>query len=1298
MGEGSGAFLLKRLADAERDGDKIYAVIRGVGGSSDGKGKGITAPNPIGQILATQRAWQNAEIDPATATMVEAHGTSTKVGDVVEVESLGKVFGGAPRGSIALGSAKSNIGHLKAGAGAAGLLKAVYAVSDKLLPPTLHAEKPNPNIDFPRTPFQINHELREWHQRDSSIPRRAGVSAYGFGGTNFHVVLEEYVPGMLNADRAQYAGVTLPAGGNGNKGNEGNSRRTGPVSVADPDTPSSKKPIRGILALGADSPVALKDRLDDAWRKVEGGWMPPVERPEQAELNARERLVIDFGDHAELLDRLAKARKAAGFDNPAAWKALSAQGMFRGSSAAPRSDGGAGDSAAGKIAFLFPGQGSQYINMGRQLAAIEPVVAETFVEADQVMTPILGRSLTSYIFVDSDDPAAMKQAERDLMQTAITQPAMLTVDTALFKLLGQYGFNPDMVMGHSLGEYAALITAGIMPFAHALEASAARGAEMTKVSWDDNGWMAAVMAPYDLIMQTLSEVDGYAVAANINSYNQCVVGGESKAVEQAIALFTQKGFQAIRIPVSHAFHTRIVAPASKPLRKVLDRLSVSEPTLPLVANVTGELYPTTIEGIKDILELQIASPVQWVKGLEILYANGCRTFVEVGPKKALKGFVDDVLGKQPDVVSLFTNHPKQGELATFNQALCGLYAAGHAQHAESSIAVSSGSVASAPILTANVAPTPVAVTKDTPMFQSSVSPDTLSQLAQVLQQMSGSQQPSQAKAYDRNDVPLGSVVISGTGLGLPGPEKAVMDPDNALRILRGEQFVDLIPERFRRKMLDKRITRLVKAEDGGGSFQVITDPDEVIKLAGRGGSFDLTAEYGVPVKLVEALDITTQLCFAAGIDALREAGIPLVQTWRKTSTGRMLPDRWMLPDALRDETGVIFASAFPGGDRFASELSRYYTWESRRAQLAALEDLRRYTTDTATLQEIGRRIADMRELLEREPYEFDRRFIFRILAMGHSQFAEYVGARGPNTHVNAACASTAQGIALAEDWIRSGRCRRVLVLGADDVTGEHLMEWVGAGFLALGAAATDNRVDEAALPFDRRRHGTILGMGACALVVESEDAVQERGMRGIVELLSSETSNSAYHGSRLDVNHISMVMGNLVTAAERRFGINRYAMASQTVFMSHETYTPSARRQRISRGDRPAQHLRRSRQRYRGGQYQGVHRPSHGCRRRGCDHRQDPGIWHRPAGAQLQGSGPRSGCPEPQPRRALPGAVRAASGSRLWLADQFDADAPHPRRAEPVGRHSALPVLAGQHERLRPRRDRDRHPHTACQV
>ena len=384
-----------------------------------------------------------------------------------------------------------------------------------------------------------------------------------------------------------------------------------------------------------------------------------------------------------------------------------------------------------------------------------------------------------------------------------------------------------------------------------------------------------------------------------------------------------------------------------------------------------------------------------------------------------------------------------------------------------------------------------------------------------------------------------------------------MDPKNAARILAGEQFIGPVPQRHREGMARRRITQLVKTADGSGHFQVIDDPKDVIKLAGRAGSFDLSAEYGVPEKLVEALDLTTQLAMAAGLDALREAGIPLVQTWKKTTTGKYLPERWMLPEAMREETGVVFASAFPGFNRFADEAQRYYTYESRRAQKRQLEELLETVRESGTRSEISRRIAELDVLLEKEPYEFDRRFLLRILTMGHSQFAEYIGARGPNTHVNVACASTASGIALAEDWIRAGRCRRVVVVAADNVTSDALIEWIGAGFIASGAGATDERVEDAALPFDRRRHGTLIGMGACALVVESQDAVEERGMRGIVELLSAETRNSAFHATRLDVEHVASVVESLVASAERRFGVRREAMAPKTVFVSHETYTPA---------------------------------------------------------------------------------------------------------------------------------------------
>ncbi|HEY0992070.1 MAG TPA: type I polyketide synthase, partial [Kofleriaceae bacterium] len=594
MGEGGVVFLLKRLVDAERAGDRIYAVVRGVGGSSDGKGKGITAPNPLGQRLAVERAWENAGLSPATVSLVEGHGTSTRVGDVVEVEALGEVLraaGAAPR-SIPLGSVKSNIGHLKAAAGAAGLLKATLALHRKVLPPSLGFARPNPNIDFERSPLFVNTALRPWTEPACGV-RRAALSAFGFGGTNFHAVLEEHVPGALTRSRVSVAGASA-GGGAGTGGGGGGAGTGGNVSASE-----IRRPLRGALVVGAPSQAALIDRLTSVQRAATAGDAPPPAPPMPADLAAPERVAIDYGDAAELADKAGKAVKALRSGDPAAWRMLRQQGIHL------------GHGRPGKVAFLFTGQGSQYVRMLADLRASEPVVAQTFAEADRIMAPLLGgRTLSSYIFVDASDAAARARAEDDLKQTAITQPALLATDLALTRLLATFGVRPDLVMGHSLGEYGALVAAGALQFEGALEAVSARGREMTNVAVADTGWMVAVTAPLEEIEAVVAAADGYVVVANINSRKQAVIGGASAAVERAMQTLVARGHSCVRLPVSNAFHTQIVAPASAPLRTVLERLDVRPPRLPVVANVTGALYPTARAEIIDLLARQVASPVQ----------------------------------------------------------------------------------------------------------------------------------------------------------------------------------------------------------------------------------------------------------------------------------------------------------------------------------------------------------------------------------------------------------------------------------------------------------------------------------------------------------------------------------------------------------------------------------------------------------------------------------------------------------------------------------------------------------------
>ncbi|HEX3222245.1 MAG TPA: SDR family NAD(P)-dependent oxidoreductase [Nocardioides sp.] len=1137
MGEGAALFVLKRLADAERDGDRVYAVLLGLGGASDGKGKGITAPNPVGQRLAVERAWADAGLKPGAASAVEAHGTSTRVGDAVELDSLGEVFGrsGVESGSIALGSVKSNIGHLKAAAGAAGLFKMVMQLHERVLVPSLGFHDPNPNVDWTHLPFSVTGELRDWPV-DLDGARRAGVSAFGFGGTNFHAVLEEYVPGLHRDESAPraFASADVPAAHEPSAPERESS--TGPAPA----------PLRGAVVLGGRDDAELLAQLEKLAADAADGTMPPSAAPTPDIAHAAVRIALDYADAADLAAKAGKAVTAFRSESAALWKMLRAQGVFLGRGPAP------------KVAFLYTGQGSQYVNMLKDLRAEVPVVADTFAEADRIMTPVLGRPLTSYIFIDEGDPDAVRELQQQLTRTEITQPAILTTDLALTRLLAEHGIRPDMVMGHSLGEYGALVAAGALTFEAALEAVSARGHEMASLSVPDNGAMAAVFGPLEEIDRVVASIGSGIVVANINSLSQAVIGGPTEAVERAVETFSAEGITAARIPVSHAFHTSIVAPATEPLKQALRRLDLRSPDLPVVSNVTGDFYPTRAdrEAMVDLLGRQVASPVQFVRGLRTLYEAGARVFVEVGPKKALHGFVEDVLHEHDDVLALFTNHPKNGDVAAVNAALCGLWAAGlggGSTRPDGSERVT----AAAPAVGASAPPISTPETGST-MTTGTLTTDTYVQLghlfAGVLEQ--GLQVTGREPAGAPTPVESEPVVITGAALGLPGVPH-VFDDANLQRILDGQQFIDAIPEHFRQQQVDLHITRLVKRAAGDPTFETIDDEAEVVKLAGRHAPLDVVAQFGIDPARDAALDSVTRLAIGAGFDAMRDAGLPLVMRYKTTSLGSRLPERWGLPDTLRDDTGVIFASAFPGYTSFAHDLRCYYTDRGRREQLLALEAVRsRMRGDEPACAETERRIAELRGLLESEPFSFDRRFLFRCLSMGHSQFAEIIGARGPNTQINAACASTTQALSLAEDWIRAGRCRRVVVVSADDATSDELLPWVTSGFLASGAAATDESIEEAALPFDRRRHGMIVGMGAASFVVESAEAARERGLQPICEVLGAVTGNSAFHGTRLDVDHIGQVMETVVAQAERR-GVDRHDIADSTVFVSHETYTPA---------------------------------------------------------------------------------------------------------------------------------------------
>ncbi len=1169
MGEGCGVMVLKRLSDAVADGDKIYATIVEAGSSSDGRGKGITAPNAAGQERALKACFEQSKIDPSTVGLIEAHGTSTPVGDGTELKVLDKFFRaiGKPVHAVGIGSVKSQIGHLKAAAGAAGLIKALLSLHHKTLPPTINVKDPNHAIDWDSSPLYLLTESRPWEV--NGTPRRAGVSAFGFGGTNFHMLLQEYRPDLKVVSRksaAPHMEVLAVA--------------PKPVWPAPPDMLVAAEAI----VLGAADPAGLQKTIETFKRDLgSGAFAEVVAKYRNGAAGAQLRAAFAASDPESAIKKTAILTDAV--SDPSKMALATARGIHVAQGSPVKVDKG--------VAFLFPGQGSQYPYMLRDLAERFPIVADTLMEADEALTALGVPTVTSSIFPDPKNSAG--DPSDALRDTQLLQPMILTANTAILRLLERFNVRPVACAGHSLGEYAACVAAGVFSFRDALEAVAVRGREMARVSIADPGLMMSVPADARFVEETLALIDGYVVAANKNSPKQTVISGETAAVKKAGELFREKGLEGIILPVSAAFHSGVVAPAREPFMNTLNKLTTNAPKVPVISNVTGDYYPTdpsAPEKIRDLLGKQFAAPVEWVKTLRRFYSDGIRLFLECGPKRVMTNLTADTLAS--DALGLASNHPKKGGILQLMETLAILTAEGYPVRYDDAerpvvlkpeLKVIQGGAQ--PVIKEVVrevvrevtkyAPHPLDELLDAELRETAKSND----FARYLK-MQGEPVRQLIKAgyenFLKTVLPLertviqvrtegmsfDPVVVSGISAGLPSEVRFPFDRESLDDLILGGNFIKKASEETRRRMLEKNVERLVKGPSGEAEIQAVSDLSGVIKLGGFFGDDEIIDEYNLDARLTRAMDITTKLAVAAGLEALRDAGIPLVRTTRTTSTGHELPNAWALPPELRSETGIIFASAFPGMASLVDEVTRQTAARFGSGAKQRLIDF--YTGVVSRIKDHRERDRVTKWFSEEfnrlnpgdseEVYTFNRDFLLKVMTMAQGQLAQLIKAQGPNTHIDAACAGTTQAVVMARDWVRTGQAKRVIIIAADDVAGKSLFPWVGSGFLAMGAATTTAAVTDAALPFDDRRHGLILGSAAVGMIVEREDLVTSRGMEPIAAIEAAVAANSGYHGTRLDVEHISDVMEKLLAKWEEQTGKRREDLAKEVFFMSHETYSP----------------------------------------------------------------------------------------------------------------------------------------------
>lgn len=591
-GSGLGVVVLKRLADAINDRDTIHAVIKGSAINNDGAVKvGYTAPAVAGQASVIEETLALASVEPETIGYVEAHGTGTALGDPCEIAALTQAFrtGTEATGFCAIGSVKTNIGHLDAAAGVAGLIKTILALEHKQIPPSLHFEQPNPNIDFSNSPFFVNTALRSWDT--NRTPRRAGVSSFGIGGTNAHVVLEE-----------------------------------APASVS-----SNSSGSHHLLVLSARTQTALVQATDNL----------AIHLKRCSNLNLADVSYTLSAGRREFEHRLALVCR----NREEAVAALTAPDRSRVIAGAPRY-------AKRPVAFMFPGQGAQYVGMGRELYEREPVFSGELDHCAVLLRSSLGVDLREIIYAKELSP---EKAALRLADTHFAQPALFSVEYALAKLWMAWGVVPQAMLGHSIGEYVAACLAGVFSLDDALRLVAARGEIMQRQA---RGAMLSVSLTPQEAESYLNEQISLAA---INSPSLCVLSGTIDAIEHLERQLVASDVICRRLHTSHAFHSAMMEPVMEEFTALVQGVALHAPRIPYVSNVTGRWITEEQAVAPRYWARHLREPVQFSQGVATLLNDRAIVLLEVGPGQTLGALAGQQPGAALDSVTLASLRPPKGE-------------------------------------------------------------------------------------------------------------------------------------------------------------------------------------------------------------------------------------------------------------------------------------------------------------------------------------------------------------------------------------------------------------------------------------------------------------------------------------------------------------------------------------------------------------------------------------------------------------------------------------------------------------